>query len=90
MDLIGRSFSDQLGDLCRAATSRAAHDPDAMSEIVERLASALGLTIAIACQGDRRAMDVMLTGTEAYVADEALRYQPVGTALAATLRAKGE
>lgn len=80
-------FGAALGKLCVKAANDArssANPIDAFGDMVERLAFALGATIAWAAQGKPEAIDDLLTGAEGYAAEEAARIAPL--ARLATLR----
>lgn len=84
-------FADKLAALTSAEATAASRDPenyaDRMGVMIERLAAALGFTVAIACHGDGPAMDEMLTGAEGYAHREAVEQAPLGRFMAEMRRA---
>lgn len=56
----------------------AAGNPERTAAVVEKLASLLGTTIAIAAGGNPKGIDAMLTGVENYVAEVAAEQTPIG------------
>jgi hypothetical protein len=65
-------FASKLAVLTSAEAAAASLNPDRMGVIIERLAAALGFTIAMAAQGDRDGIDTMIAGAEAYAHQEAV------------------
>lgn len=53
-----------------AAASRS--DPERMGSMIERLSASLGMTIALATNGDPAGIDTMVTGCEAHIHAEAV------------------
>ena len=66
------SFADDLAKLVSKEAAAGKNDPDRMAAMVERLAAALGFTVALACRGDPRAVDEMLAGADAHAHAEAV------------------
>lgn len=58
-----------------------ANDED-IAEMVERLAAALGLVIAMGSKGDPSGIDTLCMGLEAYIHDEAVRNVPLARMVA--------
>jgi hypothetical protein len=65
-------FTDKLAVLTSAEMVDARNDSDRMGVMIERLAAALGFTIAIAARGDPSGIDEMMAGAEAYAHQEAV------------------
>lgn len=57
-------------------------DPEAMSGIIETLASSLAFTVALAAQGDARAIDHLLEGMVAYIYTTAAERAPLARMIA--------
>lgn len=53
-----------------AAASRG--DPERLGSMIERLSASLGMTIALATNGDPAGIDTMVTGCEAHIHAEAV------------------
>lgn len=66
-------FSEKLAMLCAGEMALARRDPDRISNMIERLAAALGMTVAVATKGDPKGIDTLLTGAEAYAHAEAVK-----------------
>jgi len=71
------AFGDQLAALTAKESAAAMGDNERLGEMVERLASALGFTIAIACRGDGAVIDEMMAGAEAHAHAEAVERAPL-------------
>lgn len=54
-----------------SAASKAPDRIERMADLIEGVARALGFTIAMAADGDRKLIDTFLAGVENYVAEEA-------------------
>lgn len=80
-----KTFAADLASLVARQSYKAKGNPDAFAEIIERLAAALGFTIALAAEGDAKTIDRMLAGAEAYALSEAIDKAPL-IAVAALLR----
>lgn len=65
-------FSDKLANLLAVELPLARRDPERISEMIERIASGLGLTIAVAAGGDPQRIDTMIEGATAYAHSEAV------------------
>lgn len=65
-------FGDRLSALVSKEAAQARGDANRMGAMVERLARALGFTVAIACRGNAAAIDEMMTGAEGYAHAEAV------------------
>lgn len=68
------SFEDQLQSLCAHHATKA--DADEFGVMIERLAAALGFTIAIAARGDPEAINTMIEGATAHALSEAAHKAP--------------
>lgn len=68
------NFADKLAALvsCSAKEGDAEH----MGMMIERLAAALGFTIALASRGDAETIDRMIAGAESYAHAEAVHKAP--------------
>lgn len=66
------AFEDTLSALVSKEAAEARGDADRMGALVERLARALGFSIAIACRGNGAAIDQMVAGAEGYIHGEAV------------------
>ena len=67
-------FSDKLAVLVSMSAKEA--DAEHMGMMIERLAAALGFTIALAAHGDGKAIDQLLAGAEGYAHREAVEKAP--------------
>lgn len=65
-------FADDLSRLVAIEAAKARTDPERLSEMMERLAAALGMTVALAAKGDPQMIDTLMTGAEAYAHSEAV------------------
>lgn len=70
-------FADNLSKLIIAESVAAAGNAERSAEMLERLGAAVGMAVAIAAQGDRKAIDELMTGLEAYALQEAARQAPL-------------
>lgn len=70
------AFFDDLASLCarEMASARKAGNSQRKAEVVEGLATILGRTIAMAADGDPRAVDELLIGSDGYAAREAVEF----------------
>lgn len=73
-------FASKLASL--VSMSAKDGDADHMGMMIERLAAALGFTIAIAARGDGDAIDTMIAGAEAYAHAEAVEKAPLARFMA--------
>lgn len=73
-----QTFADKLNALVSLEMSRGTiHDPDAMSGILESLASALGFSAALAAAGDPGKVAHLLEGMTSYVYEVASERAPL-------------
>jgi hypothetical protein len=80
----GQTFADKLNALVSLEVSRGTiHDPTAMSNIIESLASALGFTAALAAHGEPDMADHLVEGATAYVYEVAVERAPLAKMIAA-------
>lgn len=70
--MTAETFTDKLAFLVAFEMEGAKGDPDRMGIMIERLAAALGFTVAIAAHGDGETIDRLLTGAEGYAHAEAV------------------
>lgn len=82
-------FSDKLASLCSLEMARARRGQADFGEMIERLAAALGMTIAVAAKGDGPTIDGLLQGAEDYAHAEAVAHAPLGR-MAAGFTPRGE
>lgn len=72
-------FEDELATLARREFFAAKGDPERIAAMIERLMHTAGFTIAMATDGDAKAMSTLLIGAEAHLnecaADSALMAQ---------------
>ena len=66
------TFDDQLSHLISEEAAAAHNDADRLGAMIERMARALGFTIAIASRGDGKTIDTMIEGATAYAHEEAV------------------
>jgi len=76
------TFIETVQALAAKEAAQAHGDADRLGAMVEGLARALGFTVAIACRGDAKAIDEMMTGAEAYAHAEAVEKAPFGRFMA--------
>lgn len=69
-------FSDRLSALVAQEATASHGDAERFGVMIERLAAALGFTVAMAARGDGNAIDTMLTGAEGYAHEEAVSKAP--------------
>ena len=81
-------FADKLAALTSIEASEAHGDAERMGVMVERLAAALGFTVAMACRGNGPAMDEMLAGAEGYAHSEAVEKAPLARFMSEMKRAQ--
>ena len=80
-------FGDKLAALVSIETAAGkVRDPDAMSEIMEKLASSLAFTIALAAQGDDKGINTLLEGMTAYLYETAAERAPLARMITSALR----
>lgn len=65
-------FTGELASLVGRHAQAARHDPEALGNMIERLSASLGMTIALAAQGDPALIDKLITGCEAHIHAEAV------------------
>lgn len=70
-------FATQLSALCAKEAAAAKNDPDRMADMIERLATALGFTVAMAVKGDPAGIDQLMAGAEAHAHREAVEKAPL-------------
>lgn len=73
-----RSFTEELSFLCARELPCARRDPEKGSEMLERLAAALGMTASVLAGGDPQRIDKLIAAAEAHAHGEAVRFS--GTA----------
>lgn len=66
-------FEDALARLVSVEAMQARHDPARMSNMIERLGAALGLTVAVASKGKGSTIDALIEGVTSYAHEEAVR-----------------
>lgn len=71
-------FTYKLAALTSSEAAVAHGDPDRLGVMIERLAAALGFTVAMAAGGDPKTMETLLTGAESYAHGEAVAKAPMG------------
>lgn len=76
------TFTEALSVLCSKELSKAEGDADRMGVMIERLAAALGFTIAIAARGRADGIDMMMEGAEGYAHREAVAKAPLARFMA--------
>lgn len=81
-------FADKLAALTSKEAADAKGDPERMGVMVERLAAALGFTVAMACNGNAAATDEMLAGAEGYAHAEAVAKAPFARFMSEMRRTK--
>lgn len=74
-------FADDLHELCRAEHVGANGDPARITEMLERLASALSATIAFSVRGNAEAADRLVVAAENYIATEVTRCCAIAVSL---------
>lgn len=80
-----KPFADALTSLTSKEMAQARGNHDREADAIERLARALGFSIAMAAGGDPRAIDTMIEGATAYAHEEAVSSAPLAE-VAAMLR----
>lgn len=71
-------FGDKLSALVSLEIAgNKARDPAVMSEIMERLASSLAFTIALAAQGDAKGINELIEGMTSYIYETAAERAPL-------------
>ena len=70
-------FADKLASLCAREAIASRGNPERYADMVERIAAALGFTIANDCEGDPARIDEMMAGAEAYAHSEAVDKAPL-------------
>lgn len=79
-------FADALSAVCAMELSAAKDDPERIGEMIERLINSLSFTIAVACGGDTKRMDEMLTGAEGYLATAVTQHKKFGAFISRATR----
>lgn len=80
-------FSAKLHSLVSLEMSRGGRsDPATMSGMIENLAGSLAFTVAIACQGDDKAISTMLDGMTEYIYSTAAERAPLAKMIAESTR----
>lgn len=82
-------FSDKLSALLSGEAARARREPERYAVMIERLASGLGFTVAMAAQGDGAKIDTLLTGAEAHAHQEAVQKAEFARMMAAFIGPAG-
>lgn len=77
MSRVDKSFADALASLTSKEMTQARGDQDREADAIERIARALGFSIAMAAGGDPRAIDIMIEGATAYAHKEAVSAAPL-------------
>lgn len=78
-----QTFADKLNALVSLEVSRGTiHNPTAMSDIIEKLAAALGFTVALAAHGQPDRTAHLLEGMTAYVYEVAAERAPLAKMIA--------
>lgn len=67
-------FNNELSKLCSKAMREAKGDREAQAEIVERLVNAIAFTVAMTTNGDRKAMQLLLSGAEQHMYEAAAEH----------------
>lgn len=76
------TFTDALGVLCSKELTQADGNAERMGVMIERLAAALGFTIAIAARGRPDGIDEMMQGAEGYAHRAAVEKAPLARFMA--------
>jgi hypothetical protein len=77
------AFTEKLQALVALELAEAKTDADRMGEAIECLLASAALVIAVACRGDSRAMDEMLTGSSSHLYEMAADKARFGAFMAA-------
>lgn len=72
--MAGQDFTGKLAALVSFEAKNSA--PEDLVLVIERLATALGFTIALAARGNGAVIDELLTGAEGYAHQEAVEKAP--------------
>lgn len=80
-----KPFADALASLTSKEMTQARGDQEREADAIERLARALGFSIAMATGGNPKAIDTMIEGATAYAHEEAVATAPLAE-VAAMLR----
>jgi hypothetical protein len=75
-------FADKLAALTAAEASAAHGDADRLGVMIERLAAALGFTVAMAARGNAGGIDTLMAGAEGYAHAEAVSKAPLARFMA--------
>ena len=79
-------FADKLSRLCASNLAETDRSPEAMGEMIERLASTLGFVIAMAARGNPEVINDMLIAAEAHAHNEAVDKAPFARAVGPYLK----
>lgn len=71
------AFNDTLTRLVTREAHASQRDPDRMANLVERLASSLGVAVAIGAHGDPAKIDRLMMGAEKHAHSEAVEAAPL-------------
>lgn len=77
-----RDFEDELATMARREFPAAKDDPERLASMIARLMHTAGFTIAMATDGDAKAMSTLLIGAEAHLTESAAENAPVAQLLA--------
>lgn len=88
MSRVDKSFADALASITSKEMTQARGDQEREADAIERLARALGFSIAMAAGGDPMAIDTMIEGATAYAHEEAVSAAPL--AEVAAMQRKGK
>lgn len=69
-------FASKLAALVSMEVAAAHGDADRIGWVIERLAVALGFSVALAARGDPATIDALMTGAEAHAHAEAVQRGP--------------
>lgn len=69
-------FGERLSALCAAELTHARRDHERAGAMVERLAAALGMSVAVLARGNPKVIDEMLAGADGYAHAEAVEKAP--------------
>lgn len=71
------NYSEDLARLTSKEALAAKRDPERMAEMLDAMAHAVGLTVAIAASGDARRIDELFAGFEAHAHARAVEMAPL-------------
>lgn len=89
MSLTELPFASRLSSIISKEMTQARGNQEREAEAIERMARALGFSIAMASGGDPKAIDTMIEGATAYAHEEAVSVAPLAE-LAALVRRRKE